>query len=276
MSSSDLARYAQEHGHIHDKSRGRLSRAVRALRELGPAGIFRLTREYGVSGCSDFVARNVRYIIADKVVRRWDQKHNVDTAGSVQLDSLSVVGPYRNFGNECLCTSPKTFDYMMQSLPNSVAGHTFIDIGAGKSRTLLLASRYDFAKIVGVEFARELVDVSKKNLARFSAPWQRCTDLEIVHADATQYAIPETPLVVFFYNPFSRGVFEVVMRNILTCHAAKKRDCYIVYSSSSHDAIDWARPAILATGQFAELPTSQTPFFWDAIRTVRFTVFKAK
>ena len=260
---------------IQDKSKGRLSRAVGLAREIGPMGLLRLLRENGVTRSADFVIRNVRYIIADRIVRRWDRKHNVDTAGSVQLDTLSIVGPNRDFGNECLCTSPKTFDYIMRSIPKSLAGYTFIDIGAGKSRTLLLASRFDFAKIVGVEFALELVNFSKANLARFKADWQRCTNLEIVQADATQYAVPETPLVVFFYNPFSRNVFEVVMQNLLRSLAAKKRNCYVVYCSSCHDAIDWARPVILSSGQFTELPTSQTPLFWDAIRTVRFSVFKA-
>ena len=98
---------------IQDKSKGRLSRAVGLAREIGPMGLLRLLRENGVTRSADFVIRNVRYIIADRIVRRWDRKHNVDTAGSVQLDTLSIVGPNRDFGNECLCTSPKTFDYIM-------------------------------------------------------------------------------------------------------------------------------------------------------------------
>jgi tRNA1(Val) A37 N6-methylase TrmN6 len=92
---------------------------------------------------------------------------------------------------------------MMQSLPRNLAGYTFIDIGAGKSRTLLLASRYNFVKIVGVEFAQELVACASRNIASFCCDRESCRDLAVVEADATQFDFPYTPLVLFFYNPFS-------------------------------------------------------------------------
>jgi tRNA1(Val) A37 N6-methylase TrmN6 len=214
-------------------------------------------------------------MVAHRAALRWDRRYGVDTAGSIQLASLSIKGPNREFGNECVCTSPQSFDFMMRSLPRSVAGHTFVDIGAGKSRTLLLASRYDFASIVGVEFASELVECSRRNIARFKADWQRCRALDVVERDATQYVFPETPLVLFFYNPFTKPVFDVVLGNIVASLAAKPRDCTIVYGSSSHDAIEWAKPAILDTGRFEQIPTQAMPLFLDAVRTVRFAVFRA-
>jgi len=241
---------------IQDIARGRLGRAIEAARRLGLSGLFDLLREHGASGAYAFAARNVRFLIADRIARQWDRKHHVDTAGSVQLGSLSIVGPNKDSGNECLCTSPRTFDFMMRYLPTSLAGFTFIDIGAGKSRTLLLASRYDFQAIVGVEFAGELVDCAQRNIANFSADWQQCHNLEAVWADATQYALPEAPLVLFFYNPFSRDVFERVLANIVTSLRGTPRPCYVVYSSSSANAIDWAKPTILGSGSFTEIPTA--------------------
>lgn len=277
MTSVDAASSPQPaaQGHIQDISRGRLARAIAAIRKLGLSGLLHLIRQHGVSGTYAFVARNIRFLIADRLARAWDARHKVDTAGSVQLGSLSIVGPNRDAGNECLCTSPKTFDFMMRYLPHPPEGHTFIDIGAGKSRTLLLASRYGFNKIIGVEFAKELVDCATANIKSFTADWQRCRNLETIWADATQYTLPDGPLVLFFYNPFSREVFEGVLANITASLRATKRDCTIVYSSSSANAIDWARPAILATGLFTEIPTAPSPSFWDAVRVVKFAVFKA-
>ena len=261
---------------IEDKSHGRVSRAMKALRDLGPRGVIRLLREHGVSKATAFVTRNIRYSIADGLARRWDRKHGVDTAGSVQLKSLTIIGPNGDAGNECLCTSPKTFDFMMSALPLSVDDYTFIDIGSGKSRTLLLASRYNFHKIVGVEFARELVNISQDNLLKFKASWQRTKKLEVVHADAAQYILPDGPLVIFLYNPFSKEVFEAVLQNTLTSLAQNYRDCYIIFSSSSANAIEWARPTILRSAHFDEVETKDVPLFLDAIRTVRWGAFKVK
>jgi predicted RNA methylase len=260
---------------IQDLSSGRVRRALRTVRELGLANVIALARQHGLRGSCAFAVNNVRHIIAHRLALDWDRRHGVDTAGSIQLDTLSITGPNQKFGNECVCTSPHAFDFMMRSLPRSLAGYTFVDIGAGKSRTLLLASRYDFARIVGVEFAKELVACSKRNIARFKIDRQRCRDLSIVEADATQFALPDTPLVIFFYNPFTRSVFDAVLANIVKSLQAKPRDCTVVYGSSSHNAIDWAKPAILASGCFAQVPASAMPFYFDAVRTIRFAVFRA-
>ncbi|MEW9838041.1 class I SAM-dependent methyltransferase [Mesorhizobium marinum] len=175
-----------------------------------------------------------------------------------------------------MCTSPKSFDFIMRSLPADLSGYTFIDIGSGKSRTLLLASHYSFGAIVGVEFARELVAIAQGNLETYRNPAQRCRALSVVEADAAAYAFPDTPLVVYFYNPFSRDVFDVVLRNLVQSLEQSPRDCYVVYGSSSHNAIGWAKPAIRDCGVFEELQTPPMPFFLDAVRTIDYAVFRRR
>lgn len=278
MSLPDTASRTADFGSkkMQDLSTGRVRRAIRTVRQLGISRVIALLRQHGFRESLNFVARNIRHIVAHRLARRWDRRHGVDTAGSIQLDSLSIAGPNRKFGNECTCTSPKSFDFMMRCLPRALHGYTFVDIGAGKSRTLLLASRYDFAKIVGIEFAKELVDCSKRNIANFQSEWQRCRDLEIIEADAAQFALPDSPVVIFFYNPFAREVFDIVLKNIVASLEAKNRDCYVVYGSSSHNAIDWAKPAILASGYFEAMPAKAMPLFFDAVRTIRFAVFRTK
>ncbi|GLQ79350.1 hypothetical protein GCM10007881_28680 [Mesorhizobium huakuii] len=213
-------------------------------------------------------------MLADRLARKWDRRHGVDTAGSIQLSGLDVVGPHRAMGNEAVCTSPRTFDFIMKSLPRDLQNHTFIDIGSGKSRTLLLASQYPFAEIIGVEFARELVDIARSNIGRFRDPSRKCRALSVVEADAAAYDFPEMPLVVYFYNPFSKAVFDIVLKNLVSSLERCPRDCFIVYGSSSHRAIDWARPAIRETGIFQELTVPVMPGFLDAVRTIDYAVFQ--
>jgi hypothetical protein len=262
-------------GKMQDLSTGRIRRAIRAVRELGLLQLIALIRQNGARKSLAFAGNNIRHMIAHRLALRWDRDHGVDTAGSIQLHALTVTGPNRDFGNESVCTSPQSFDFMMQNLPRDLSGYTFVDIGAGKSRTLLLASRYNFAKIIGVEFARELVACARRNIESFHCERQRCRDLSVLEADATQFAFPDMPLVLFFYNPFSQNVFDDVLKNIVASLTARRRDCYIVYGSSSHNAIGWARPAILRTGLFAEVPATPMPLFLDAVRTVNYAVFRA-
>jgi predicted RNA methylase len=260
----------------NDLSRGRISRALRFVRNQGLSEVLRLMREFGLRGSIAFVFRNIRHIIADHIARNWDRAHGVDTAGSIPLKFLEVVGPNRDFGNECVCTSPRSFGFIMDHLPPDLGSYTFIDIGAGKSRTLLLASGYAFSKVMGVEFARELVAISRQNISRFKCDTQKCRNLEIIEGDAAQFEFPAAPLVVYFYNPFSPEVFDTVLKNLIATLKASKQDCYVVYASSSNNTIDWAKPAIAASGFFAELPVKPMPLFWDAVRTINYAVYKAR
>ncbi|WP_044550566.1 class I SAM-dependent methyltransferase [Mesorhizobium japonicum] len=261
---------------LEDRSFGRFGRAWSHIRQNGLLEPLRLVHRHGLGASLGFVQRNIRHMLADRIARKWDRRHGVDTAGSIQLGALNVVGPHRAMGNEAVCTSPRTFDFIMKSLPRDLHNHTFIDIGSGKSRTLLLASHYPFAEIIGVEFARELVDIARSNIERFRDPSQKCRALSVVEADAAAYDFPQVPLVVYFYNPFSKDVFDIVLMNLVSSLERHPRDCVIVYGSSSHRAIDWARPAIRETGIFRELAVLAMPGFLDAVRTIDYAVFQVQ
>lgn len=271
---SDLQHRKLGSNSLEDRSFGRLGRAWSHIGQHGLLEPVRLIRRHGLGASLGFVLRNARYTLADRLAGKWDRQHGVDTAGSIQLGALTVVGPHRAKGNEAVCTSPRTFDFIMKSLPSDLQGHTFIDIGSGKSRTLLLASRYPFAEIIGVEFARELVEIARGNIARFRDPSRKCRALSVVEADAAAYDFPEALLVVYFYNPFSKDVFDIVLKNLVSSLERHPRNCFIVYGSSSHRAIDWARPTIREAGIFTELPVPPMPRFLDAIRTIDYAIFQ--
>lgn len=274
MASTETQRLDRRN--VVDRSSGRLARAWSFLRQNGPLEPVRLIRRHGFAASAGFVTRNMRHLLADLLARKWDRDHGVDTAGSIQLDALDVVGPNRSKGNECVCTSPKSFDFIMKNLPADPVGRTFIDIGSGKSRTLLLASRYPFGAVVGVEFARELVEIARRNVETVRGLDQKCNAISVVEADATTYELPSGPLLVYFYNPFSKEVFDLVLANLAISLRRDPRDCIVVYGSSSHSAIDWARPAIRGTGVFTELSVPAMPRFLDAVRVIDYAVFHYK
>ena len=261
---------------LEDHSVGRVGRAVKQIKSLGIIGIIDLLRKHGIRGSYQFITRNIQHISANYFAKRWDRKHGVDTAGSIRLDLLNVVGPNKDLGNECVCTSPNSFRFIMENMPDDMdqSNCTFIDLGCGKGRTLLLATQYKFPKIVGVEFASELVVVAKLNIEQFFKSNARKSDVSVLEEDATSYVFPDTDLLVYFYNPFSKPVFDKVIESLLNNLAEKPRNCFIVYGSSSHDAISWAAPTILETGHFSQLPTRKMPYFIDSIRRINFAIFK--
>jgi hypothetical protein len=60
---------------------------------------------------------------------------------------------------------------MLRDLPiPDVSGYTFIDMGSGKGRMLLLAAEPPFRRIIGVEFASDLDALARSNVKTYRNP----------------------------------------------------------------------------------------------------------
>ena len=120
---------------------------------------------------------------------------------------------------------PDVFCAALAHIREQFSPFTFVDLGCGKGRALLLTEKYDFQKIIGVEFSRQLAKIAAANAAKIGS--QR---ISIILADVRQFQFPPTPLVVFLYNPFSAAIFRSVMERLHN-HASV---LYIVYVNPVH------------------------------------------
>ena len=94
----------------------------------------------------------------------WEKRVNT-TSGTVgwRARLLGVFhSPYQP-------TEPELFREMMGALPIELERFTFVDIGSGKGRTLLMASEFPFKRIVGVELMEELHRAAEENLRAYGA-----------------------------------------------------------------------------------------------------------
>ena len=158
---------------------------------------------------------------------RFDQKHGVDTQIDVQLTDLHIDSPNKRRGKRYHATPPVSFRRALKLLRVDFSEFTFIDIGSGKGRTLLLASDLPFKKIIGVEFGAELHAQAMINIQRYRASYTAST--ESVHVDATDFEFPDGPLVIYFFNPFDEIVLQQVLANISIAASASFRKIFIVY-----------------------------------------------
>jgi SAM-dependent methyltransferase len=106
--------------------------------------------------------------------------------------------------------------------------YTFIDLGSGKGRALLLAAEFPFARIVGVELLPELHAVAVRNTQQFRAGAER-ERIELWCGDARRFAFPSGPLLVFLFDPFPEHVLEEVMANLRQALVQEARPLLLVY-----------------------------------------------
>ena len=172
----------------------------------------------------------------------FDFRHRTDTARRIRLRSLLFVSPNKQEAKDYIPTRGRAFRKLLDSLSlpkNSV----FVDFGCGKGKLLLLASRYRFKRIVGIEFSPELAEIAKQNAARFETLSREraigTCSIEVVCCDAAEYKFRDNENVLFFFNPFSSSVMSQVLANIERSFERKPREMWLLYNDPScRDLID--------------------------------------
>jgi SAM-dependent methyltransferase len=159
----------------------------------------------------------------------FDRKYDVDTSAPADFSDLSIPTGDPNKSQRYEPLPLPVFRHFLTALPSDLHDFVFVDFGCGKGRALLLASEYDFKKIIGVEFAVELCAIARGNIARYRSPTRKCRDLTVSCENAETFRIPDEPCVLFFYNPFKSDTLKVVVGNIRDSYIARPRKIYVVY-----------------------------------------------
>lgn len=148
--------------------------------------------------------------------QRFDAVHGVTTEALVFLGELDpeAIGPSLEHATHYEPTPVADAEALLDASPLPPAGATFVDLGAGMGRVVMLAARRPFRAVIGVEISPALVEIARENLAARHDPERVASDVKIVRADAAQYAFPRGDLVVFLYNPFRGPVLEDVLVNL--------------------------------------------------------------
>src|SRR5262245_16419063 len=89
----------------------------------------------------------------------------------------------------------------------------FLDLGSGKGRIVLMAARYQFRRIIGVELSERLNAIARRNVAACRLRL-RCPDIELITADVLDYRIPDEVSVAYMFNPFRGPIFYTVLENL--------------------------------------------------------------
>ena len=181
-------------------------------------------------------ASRIAYFLRDSTPERrrarfgdldFDLENSVDTTSARQSLLTRLRGLFT--ASEYQATDPETFRDMMAALPLCFESFTFLELGSGKGRAVLLASEYPFARIVGVELLPELHSIARQNLDRFPRSRQRCSAVELLCGDARDFPFPAEPSVVYLFNPFPEMVLQDVIAGLKASLDESPRPLLIVY-----------------------------------------------
>lgn len=178
-------------------------RLLTALSEWWKDNVSRL----GVLSASRTVAVEIwRFLLESTPEKRRRRYGDVDYDWEYRVDTTSATVGWRDrflgaLHSPYQPTEPVLFHEMVGRLGIDFSEFTFIDLGSGKGRALLMAAEYPFRRIIGVELLPELNAIAQENLRRFNSEKRKCLNVETQCGDARQFVFPPAPTVLYLFNP---------------------------------------------------------------------------
>lgn len=182
-----------------------------------------------LAGKAAWRAFRARLPLEHEANRAFDLRHGTDTAEEACLVRSGVTAEQARGGNGVYRPLWEgMFHTALASLGAPLDGCTFVDLGCGKGKLLLLAAGYPFARIVGIEFAPALLATAQRNIERFRLVEPAAPPIEAVLGDARHWPLPAGPVVALIFNSFDPPTTREVMRSIDHA-AARKEPLFVLY-----------------------------------------------
>ena len=216
------------------------------------AGRVRSLRQRGLWAA----AKRVAQVLYRRVVPRrvaaphpFDVEHGLDTGGL--LYGKDILSGHANdaqntayFGSQpsVMQTGLNYWLDELRKTGESPDGFTFLDIGCGKGRAVMLASELPFQRVIGIELSADLVMLAHENLERWESRPHLCRDLSVVTADVLEYPLPDGPTLLYMYHPFEAELFGRWVESLRTALPARTAPLYLLYANPYYENLLQALP----------------------------------
>jgi SAM-dependent methyltransferase len=175
------------------------------------------------------IGKVVRRTIVQAAERRYDKALGIDTGGVIVGKRLRIAPEGEAYAKGYAGTPPDVAEHLIGVVADRARGFTFIDYGAGKGRVLLIAARYPFGRVVGIELSEPLIRIAEANVAAYRRVHPELCAIELVHTDASTFELPPTPCVLFFYDPFQASLMERIGQRVRDSFLANPRKMFVIY-----------------------------------------------
>jgi SAM-dependent methyltransferase len=158
----------------------------------------------------------------------FDWRYGTDTRRRIYTAQIATESPNKVHSSIYQATRAQPLMRLLKTLPLPRDG-TFVDVGCGKGRVLLIASECGFKKVVGIEFSGALCDTARRNIELFSQRSPLKAQIEVIEADAASFRFDGLESVLFLYHPFGKTVLRSVLANLGASLRTHPRKIHLIY-----------------------------------------------
>jgi SAM-dependent methyltransferase len=172
----------------------------------------------------------------------FDAQFGVRTSGLVAGRHLKSGHRHERHATAYYGVAPSVFHALVKRWRNSgpsapIDETTFVDLGAGMGRAVLLASELRFKAVIGVELHPMLVSIARKNMSIWRASGRERASMHVVEGDAVEFALPAGPVVVFMFNPFGGPVIRRLLKSWRKTLAARTGEIDLLYVNNEQESV---------------------------------------
>jgi hypothetical protein len=169
-------------------------------------------------------------VVFDRLVdAALERRLRIRTRGLVPIESL--VDEWHGC-HDYYPSSIRAFNRVLRDLAVT-RQDVFVDYGSGMGRAIVLASRFPFRELIGVEASDRLHHTALANVGR-ALPDAERQRIRLQHGDARAFRLPETATVLYFYNPFHGDILRTVFADIERSLHQHPRRLTIVFNNPAH------------------------------------------
>ena len=194
-------------------------------------------------------------------IHPFDQQHGIETGGLIPATALQTGHANDRHITAYYGVAPSILDALIERWLEtkplfSIDHYTFLDVGAGKGRALLVASLHPFHRVVGIELNAALAAVARSNLAAFPQAASPLAPVDLIEGDALAAPLPDTPTLAFLFHPFEAPVLRKFLARLVQAFHGRAGHLDVLYVNAEHAAVFDRNPAF--TQLFAGLVPMST------------------
>ena len=175
-------------------------------------------------------------------VHPFDIANGVETSGLIPGRFLKAAHAHDRHSTAYFGVAPSVFHGLLKRWHRTkpcaaIEDFTFLDIGAGMGRAMLLASEYPFREVDGVELNPILAGMACRNIERWQKAGRAVAPMRMTVGDAVELEMSKGPHLVFLFNPFGPMVMKRLLSRLVRLFVRRPGELDILYVNNEQDRV---------------------------------------
>jgi SAM-dependent methyltransferase len=157
----------------------------------------------------------------------FDRDMGIDAGGFVDPATMDIDPDLAGKVTFYIASQPSIVRKSIECIPDP-EGRTFLDIGCGKGRPMMVAGQFPFARVVGWELSADLAAAAMANITN-ALGTDGSARFDVAVGNAVELPFPAGRLVVFVYHAMGGELLQLVLQNLEAALESQVEHAYFVY-----------------------------------------------